>query len=189
LAEVRFYDEYHAHNEAHALAHFNEQVSGHWLGQAVALLVRKPQILSLDEAGRLHNATGRCVEYRDGWGFWAWHGVQVPEQVILAPETLTRADFVAEPNVEVRRVIQERMGQRFVWEMESKFIDGGPHGVLYEMELPDDPDQVARYVQVLDPSTAREYCLRVPPTIQTAAGAVAWTFGSTVEEYHLVQET
>jgi hypothetical protein len=31
--------------------------------------------------------------------------------------------------------------------------------------------------------------LRVPPTIQTAAEAVAWTFGATVEEYHPVQET
>jgi hypothetical protein len=48
--------------------------------------------------------------YPDGWGFYAWHGVVVPEKVILAPETLTREDFLNEQNVAVRRVIQERIG-------------------------------------------------------------------------------
>jgi hypothetical protein len=120
---------------------------------------------------------------------YAWHGVETPEKVILAPDTLTRDDFLGERNLEVRRIIQERMGQRFVWELEGKFIDGGSHGILYEVELPDDPERVARYVQVQDASTPHQYFLRVPPTIQTAAEAVAWTFGATVEEYHPVQET
>jgi hypothetical protein len=165
-------------------------VSGYWFGKDVALVVRKPRLLAFDDAGRLHSATGRCVEYRDGWGFFAWHGVPVPERVILEPDELTRDDFLSERNVETRRIIQERMGaERFVWELAATYIDGGPQGVLYEVALPDDPDQVARYVQVEDPSTGREYYLRVPPSIQTAAEAVAWTFGRTTDEYHPAQET
>src|SRR5262249_11297511 len=137
----------------------------------------------------LHSATGKCLEYRDGWGFYAWHGVRVPEKVILAPETLTREDFFQEPNVEVRRVIQERMGQRLVPELRGRVLDAGPRGTLYEVALPGDPERVACYVQVRDASTARQYVLRVPPTVQTAAEAVAWTFSTTVEEYHPAQET
>jgi hypothetical protein len=38
--------------------------------------------------------------------------VRVPEQVILAPETLTRDDLLNEPNEEMRRVIQERISSR-----------------------------------------------------------------------------
>jgi hypothetical protein len=38
-------------------------------------------------------------------------------------------------------------------------------------------------VLVKCPSTGRAYVLRVPPTVQTAREAVAWTFGMTVEEY------
>ena len=53
----------------------------------------------------------------------------------------------------------------------------------------DDPERVARYVQVQDASTARQYFLRVPPTIQTAAEAVAWSFQLAVEEYDPAQET
>jgi hypothetical protein len=188
--EMRYLNTYLAPNEASALAQFNELVSGYWLGQAVALLVRKPLFLLFDDLGRLHSATGRCVEYPDGWGFFAWHGVPAPERVVLAPETLTRDDFLGERNVEARRIIQERMGaERFVWELAATYIDSGPQGVLYEVELPDDPERVARYVQVLDPSTGREYFLRVPPSVQTATEAVAWTFGRTPEEYHPAQES
>ena len=46
------------------------------------------------QQGRLHSATGKCLEYRDGWGFYAWHGVPVPEKAILTPEQLTREDFL-----------------------------------------------------------------------------------------------
>ena len=58
------------------------------------------------------------------------------------------------------------------------------------MRLPgNDPEQVARYVQVQDASTERQYFLRVPPTIQTAAEAVAWSFGLPGKEYRPEQET
>lgn len=190
LACYHFLDTYLAPNAAHALAPFNALVSGYWTGRELALLVRRPRVLALDQEGRVHSATGRCVEYRDGWGFYAWHGVRVPERVILAPETLTREDFLSEQDVEVRRVIQERMGERFVSELGGVVIDAGPRGTLYEVALPeDDPEQVARYVRVQDASTFRQYFLRVPPTVQTAAEAVAWTFQVAAEDYHPAQET
>jgi hypothetical protein len=189
LACAQFFDCYLAPNALHALAHFNVQVSGYWLGKNTAVLVRRPARLSRDRQGRLHSATGKCIEYPDGWGFYAWHGVQVPERVILDPDRLTREDFHTESNVEVRRVIQERMGSRFVAELGGVVLDRGPRGTLYEVALPDDPERVARYVQVQDASTPRQYVLRVPPTIQTAAEAVAWSFQVGVEDYHPTQET
>ncbi len=93
-------------------------------------------------------------------------------------------------NLEVRRVIQERMGPRFVSALGGELLDEGLRGRLYEVALPaDDPERVARYVQVQDASTPRAYFLQVPPTIQTAAEAVAWSFQVTVEEYHPAHET
>jgi hypothetical protein len=189
LAFYHYFDAYLAPNDLHALAQFNELVSGYWLGKDVAVIVRRPKILSRDAQGRLHSATGKCIEYRDGWGFYAWHGVRVPEKVITAPETLTREDFLNEPDIEVRRVIQERMGQRFVSILGSKIVDEGPRGRLHEVRVPNDPERIARYVEVQDASTSRQYFLRVPPTIQTADAAVAWTFNCTIENYQPIQET
>jgi hypothetical protein len=188
LALYHFFDRYLSPNDAHALAHFTDLVSGYWLLQDGAYIVHRPKLLARDEADRLHSETGKCVEYRDGWGFYAWHGVSVPEKVILSPEQLTREDFLNEPNLEVRRVIWERMGNRLVSEL-GVVIESGPRGVLYEVDLPSDPERRARYVQVQDASTDRQYLLRVPPTIQTAAEAVAWSFQLAVEEYDPAQET
>ena len=82
------------------------------------------------------------------------------------------------------------MGERFVPELGGVVIDRSPRGTLYEVALPeDDPEGVARYVQVQDASTERQYFLRVPPTIQTAAEAVAWSFGLSGEDYHPADET
>jgi hypothetical protein len=117
LVSSRFFDEYVAPNAGHALAHFNELVSGYWESQGEAILIRRPRVLGRDAQGFLHSEQGKCLEYHDGWGFYAWHGVRVSEQVILRPETLTREDFLNEHNVEMRRVIQERMGERFASEM------------------------------------------------------------------------
>lgn len=190
LAHSRFFDTYLAPNAEHALAHFNERVSGYWLGNQEALLVRRPCVLARDAMGLLHSERGKCIEYPDGWGFYAWHGVLVPEQVILSPERLTRADFLNEKNVEVRRIMQERMGERFVPQLGGQVIESGPRGTLYEVCLPaDDPEGVARYVQVQDASTERRYFLRVPPTIQTVAEAVAWTFQVAADDYCPAQET
>jgi hypothetical protein len=190
LVAFHFVDTYLAPNDLAYLAHFNEQVSGYWLGSKGAVLVRRPKVLARDAEGRLHNATGKCIEYHDGWGCYRWHGGWVPEKVILAPEKLKRRDFFNERNVEVRRIMQERMGSRFVPELGGRVIDSGPHGTLYDVRLPEgDPEGVARYVQVQDASTARQYFLRVPPTIQTAAEAVAWSFGLSVEDDGPAQET
>jgi hypothetical protein len=98
--------------------------------------------------------------------------------------------FLNERNLEVHRAMQERMGERFVSELGGQVIDASPRGMLYEVRLPeDDPERVACYVQVQDASTERCYFLRVPPTIQTAAEAVAWTFQVGVDDYCPAQET
>lgn len=52
LAAYRFFDEYSQPNDAHALAHFNERVSGYWLGQEQAIIVRRPRVLARDAARR-----------------------------------------------------------------------------------------------------------------------------------------
>lgn len=190
LIVLHYFDTYLAPNQAGPLARFNELVSGYWLGKSVAFVVRKPRVLSRDERGRLHSPSGPAVEYPDGWGFWAWHGMRVPERAITTPaEQLTREDFLHEPNLEVRRVIQERMGERFLWELGVRFVDGGPRGILYEVDLPNDPERVARYVQVTDPSTGRVYYLRVPRGVASAEEAVAWTFGLSADEYHPSRES
>ncbi|HEX7736933.1 MAG TPA: hypothetical protein VF458_18955 [Ktedonobacteraceae bacterium] len=169
------------------LARFNELVSGYDLGHKLAWLVRKPIRIQQDADGLLHAGSGKCLEYRDGWGVYAWHGVVVPERVIVQPETLTREDWLNERNLEVRRVMQERM-PNFVETIGAQWLETGKYGSLYAVDLAPDPEEVAHYVHVQDSSSAHSYYLRVPPTIHRADEAVAWTFGLSEQEYQPAQE-
>jgi hypothetical protein len=191
LAIYRFFHEVFEENSFIHLARFNELVSGYWLGRKEAWLVRKPVILKNDEQGRLHNASGPCVQYRDGWGWYAWHGVTVPEQIILHPEQVTREEWMQEHNLEVRRAIQERLGmERFIEMLGGICFERGRRGTLVKVWLGhDDPDGIAHYVQVQDSSTQRQYYLRVPPSITSADEAIAWTFGLNARDYQPGQET
>jgi hypothetical protein len=195
LACYRFFHEMFEENELIYMSYFNDMVSGYRLEYLLepreALVVRKPIFLKRDDQGRLHCSSGPCMQYRDGWSVYAWHGVRVPEKVILQPEHVTREEWMQEFNAETRRAIQERLGaERFVELVGGKQIDAGRRGKLIEIDLgTGDPERVAHYVQVQDSSTERQYYLRVPPSITTADAAIAWTFGLTESEYQPGQET
>ncbi len=94
LAFYQFFHEVFEENKLIHLALFNEMVSGYYLGSKEALLVRKPVILERDDQGRLHSASGMCMQYRDGWGFYAWHGVRVSEKIILLVNDLKSEHFL-----------------------------------------------------------------------------------------------
>lgn len=186
-----FFHEAFEENALIHLARFNELVSGYWLGDKEVWLIRKPVLLQRDEQGRFHSANGPCVQYRDGWGWYAWHGVHVPEKLILSPEQVTREEWVQERNVEVRRAIQERLGsERFIQLVGGVCIHKNRRGKLIQIKLSvRDPDLVAHYVQVQDSSTSRHYYLRVPPWINSVDEAIAWTFGLSARDYRPGQET
>jgi hypothetical protein len=59
-------------------------------------------------------------------------------------------------------------------------IQSDETGALVRRELVGEPIVA---IVVKCPSTGRNYVLRVPPTVQTAREAVAWTFGLKPDEY------
>lgn len=139
----------------------------------------------------MHCDTGPAVAWPDGWGVWAVHGVRVDEQTVMRPGTLDPARILAEPNAEVRRVMMERFGpDRLIRETSAEVVDDDPeHGVLYR--LPVDDDEPLVMVKVVNSTrepdgSSRDYWLRVPPDMDTAANAVAWTFAETADTYRVV---
>ena len=147
----------------------------------------KPQFIHRDELGRLHSEVEAAVRYPDGFSVFSVHGVRVPEKVILAPQSLTPAEIDAEKNAEVRRVMIERYGQdHYLMESKAEEIHRDDFGVLYRKQIEGDEPLVM--VKVVN-STAepdgsfKDYFIRVPPTMERARQAVAWTFGKTEMEY------
>ena len=151
------------------------------------ILVPLPEF-SFDEEQKLHAENKPAIYWKGGAKFYFYHGVKVDKKLIESPEKLTKKDWLNESNLEIRRVIQERMPD-FAKKIGGKKIDTSEKGELIEVDLGSDPEKIARYVKVKDGSTAREYFLRVPPTIQKVNEGIAWTFGLEAKKYKPIKET
>jgi hypothetical protein len=166
------------------------------------VISERPLRCALDDRGRPHAVDGPAIAYGDGLAVFAWHGVVVPDWVITDSERLSVAVIDAETNIEVRRVMVERFGpERLVREGGATLVHEDETGRLWRrpmapIQLPGDPwrrpgtlaEEPVAYVEVLnttpEPDGSRKtYFLRVPPTIETARAAVAWTFGMAGVEY------
>ena len=145
------------------------------------------------DSHRLHCENGPAVAWPDSWGVWAIHGVRVSQQVVEAPHTLTAVQIRDEQNTEVRRVMLERFGfDRFINAIGALPQHADECGTLYRVELPNDEPLVMVSVlnSTLEPDGSRKpYILRVPPDVQTAREALAWTFNQQVDQYQPAIET
>jgi hypothetical protein len=143
---------------------------------------------------RLHREDGPAIAWR-GFDVWALHGVRVSRQTVEAPETLMAAQVLTEHNVEARRVMIERFGaERLMNEADAVLLDhvheprfaGLFDAKLWRLELTGDEPLVMVALQSSTPEpdgSFRQPWLRVPPAVQTAHEAVAWTFRMRGGEY------
>lgn len=119
--------------------------------------------------------------------------VFVPEKVWRYPERLSAQDIFNEPNVEVRRVMLETMGnEKFLKESQAERIDKTPKYELFRVTIPSAGRRLAEFLHLVHcvcPSTGHEYYLRVPPPIRSAEEAIAWTFGESRWTYEPAVET
>jgi hypothetical protein len=169
-----------------------------WALDGLAIISERPVVLSTDPRGRLHSETSPAIAWPDGTSIWAWHGVAVPNWVVTDPDWISADAIQNEGNVEVRRVMVERMGwERLVSEGGAQKVHADATGVLWELHPPRRSpwrEQPAKIVEVVNSTpepdgTRRHYFIRVPPEMTTARQAVAWTFELGEVEYRPMIET
>jgi len=169
-----------------------------WVLADWIVAVPRPALSVVD--GVLHDAAGPAVSWQRGERYWFWHGLRVPRRVVEEPETLTVADVHDERNVEVRRIILERMGfDRYVREAGGRVIAEDDYGRLWRCSPMPNAGWLLAFLEVENSEplvfvevenatrtpdgSARRYFLRVPPTVSTPHEAVAWTFGLSASRY------
>lgn len=170
-----------------------------WPYEMVCIVSDRPCAIRTDDRDRLHGERQAAVEYRDGWGMWVHHDVDATEKVIMG--NFDRADFLAERNAEVRRVMAEVKGWEWVLtELGGQRGREDEYGTMWRVNLDpdgtgsefDDEDAgVALLVDVLNSTpepdgSIKRYLLSVDPVVcadYTPADAVGWTFGLARGEY------
>ena len=105
---------------------------------------------------------------------------------VLNSKDVSPKEIIGIPNSEVRRAVIELIGYEKLVET-ANILDESEDGELLEIPLAEDENIIL--VHVKDPSTDREYYLRVPPKMKTAKQARAWTFGFDEADFNLEIET
>ena len=149
--------------------------AGWWMPFADAcFLSERHTTLRRDARGRLHCEDGLACGYPDGWGIYAWHGVRVPEAVILLPaEAVTKAHILQEQNAEVRRVLVDKVGIERVCQLcEAQTVDTQGDYALLLLDLGD--RRRRPYLKMRNPSIGVWHVEGVHPSVTTVQQALNW---------------
>lgn len=133
-----------------------------------------------------HCDDGPCIAWApdeaepDGKKAWFISGIEVTEQIVMRPETLTIKQIKEEKNAEVRRIMRERYGNgKYLQETGAKVIDsdfeGARKGSAPRVLLEDDEKQ--KWLVGTDGSTGRVYYMAVEGNIKTCRTAHESLFG------------
>lgn len=106
---------------------------------------------------------------------------------VLTNKNVSPQEIIGLPNAEIRRAVIEIVGYDKLTKEAEITDESDVDGTLMTIKLPEDED--LNLLHVKDPSTTREYFLRVPPKIKSAKEARAWTFGFDAEDFNLEKET
>jgi hypothetical protein len=116
-----------------------------------------------------------------GHGFCLhWRGVHVSDRHAFASESLTGQEILRTDNVEIRRVLIERLGyetflQQVGGVIRDRDTDAGGERQLICIAFED--DEPLLLLKVICPSTGHLHVLRVPPDMDTCHQSAAWIAG------------
>ncbi len=171
------------------------QSSGWWWPfTGLVILTERPENMARDDEGRLHAENGPALRYPDGWSIWAWHGVQVPSDLIMGEWDMPR--ILTEPNSEIRRCAIERIGwELFIEQAKLPLVSGpvpDPGNPGQTLTLYDIPEKIydvdVRVLLVTNGTVERDgtrhrFGLTVSSQIDDPVEAAADTYGLTKEMY------
>ncbi|MBL1178672.1 DUF6745 domain-containing protein [Pantanalinema sp. GBBB05] len=124
-----------------------------------------------------------------GHGFvLRWRGVQVSDRIAFASQPMTGQDILNTENVELRRILIERLGYETFLQQVGGLVrdrdrDAGGERQLVCVSF--DDDEPLMILKVICPSTGHTHVLRVPPYMRSCRQAAAWIAGfDNPDDYH-----
>jgi internalin A len=142
--------------------------------EKICAVCDRPRHLRFDSQNRLHAEGEPAIEFADGWNFYYYHGVRLPEQYgKVHPNQWQSQWLLAEENAEVRRVLIQGIGyDRIIQELQAKQIDSWQEYALLQIDNAD--VEPICLLKMTCPSTGFIHALRVPPNLASAREAIGW---------------
>lgn len=151
---------------------------------------------------RLHCADGPAVQFADGYSQYYWMQVNVPEEWIMNPDSITAETIHNESNAEKRRCLMEILGAESYYEklggvvVVDEDVDAydKPMKLLRSKEIDPIINDYVYFLSVVDTSTDRVYNLYpnvrdFPKAKENVWSAKASTFSMNAEDFDVVEES
>ncbi len=142
--------------------------------EKICAVCDRPRHLRFDSQNRLHAEGEPAIEFADGWNFYYYRGVKLPENYgKLHPNQWQSQWLLSEHNAELRRVLIEGIGyDRIIQELSAKQIDSWQEYALLQIDNAD--VEPICLLKMTCPSTGFIHALRVPPNLTSAREAIRW---------------
>jgi internalin A len=151
--------------------------------EKICAVCDRPRHLRFDSQNRLHAEAEPAIEFADGWNFYYYHGVRLPENYgQVHPNQWQSQWLLAEENAELRRVLIQGIGyDRICQELSAKQIDSWQEYALLQIDNAD--VEPICLLKMTCPSTGFIHVLRVPH-LTSARKAIRWVnWGIDPEEF------
>jgi len=142
--------------------------------EKICFVSDRPRHLRFDSQNRLHAEGEPAIEFADGWNFYYYHRVRLPEQYgQVHPNQWQSQWLLTEENAELRRVLIQGIGyDRLCQELSAKQIDSWQEYALLQIDNAD--VEPICLLKMTCPSTGFIHALRVPPNLTSAREAIRW---------------
>jgi hypothetical protein len=142
--------------------------------EGMAIAIVRPEI-RWNSAGEIHGEGIPAIEFPDGFGIYAYRGINLPAQYGKLHPTNWRAEWLLEQrNAELRRVLIQGIGyERICQDLQAKECDRWQEYTLLQIESEIDVEPI-HLLKMICPSTGFIHVLRVPPDINSAREAICW---------------
>jgi hypothetical protein len=109
-----------------------------WLHPRRVVFCNRPEIAKYDDRRRPHCEDGPALQYRDGYKYYAIHGIPVPEKYIETPaDQIDFADIAKEQNGAVRMALIQKFGfRRLMDTVKHRRISEANGNALIEFKIP-----------------------------------------------------
>lgn len=153
----------------------------YWTFKDTVIVSDRPKHIDLDDRERLHSLNRQSIEWRNGDGIYAYHGVVVPKKVITNPDSYTAKEIKEINNTEIIRSLAEILGwDKYLDKLGIKTIDKWTDpktGLKYELlesqhrfeEL--EPRYIRKQSSVLKDGNQPWYIEPIHPGVVTAMAA------------------
>lgn len=141
-----------------------------WVDHDIIRYITKPYVIRVSSQGLLHCENGPALVWGQGVQYFYWKGTHVHRDVVMTPvDAITHQMIDTTPNVEMRRILLERVGEdRYIEMSEMEPVDHhDKFGTLYFKRFFDGGRPVCR-LKVINRSpepdgTYRIYWLPINP--------------------------